>query len=292
MISDRKLAANRRNAQRSTGPRTPAGRARSSQNALRHGLHARSAVIPRAEDPAAWDAHLASTLASLAPVGPLEVTLAERAALLLWRLGRVARYEHETIATAHRRAPDEVVAEDEEDTPHGQTYVDPRDGLNRCRRRLRALLDVIRLQPAERIAGKRAAAVGSAVADQIGGFDFATFSIPHLIPDALVWANYPGWTVGLLRHVVAAMATTAGRDPDDLLAATLATARRNLAGWKVHVRHLDARAGDLRRERLLPDPAQLDRVIRYEHHLNRQLTQTLAHLRQLQHSRPTHSPQP
>jgi len=40
MMSERKLEANRRNAARSTGPRSAAGRARSSRNAMRHGLAA------------------------------------------------------------------------------------------------------------------------------------------------------------------------------------------------------------------------------------------------------------
>lgn len=40
MISNRKIAANRRNAARSTGPRTAGGKVRSSRNALRHGLAA------------------------------------------------------------------------------------------------------------------------------------------------------------------------------------------------------------------------------------------------------------
>lgn len=38
MVSDKQLAANRRNAKRSTGPRTPAGKSTASRNALRHGL--------------------------------------------------------------------------------------------------------------------------------------------------------------------------------------------------------------------------------------------------------------
>jgi hypothetical protein len=48
VISDRKIAANRRNARRSTGPRTAATKARAARNALRHGLS-----IPLARDPMA-----------------------------------------------------------------------------------------------------------------------------------------------------------------------------------------------------------------------------------------------
>ena len=47
MISERKIAANRRNSQRSTGPRTAAGKARVRRNALRHGLAAVAVRDPR-----------------------------------------------------------------------------------------------------------------------------------------------------------------------------------------------------------------------------------------------------
>ena len=45
MATAAQIAANRRNALKSTGPRTGAGKAASSRNALRHGLRARTAVV-------------------------------------------------------------------------------------------------------------------------------------------------------------------------------------------------------------------------------------------------------
>lgn len=64
--TDRQIAANRLNAQRSTGPRTPAGKAKVSVNALRHGLTAREVILPN-ENPDDFDAFRAELLTSLAP---------------------------------------------------------------------------------------------------------------------------------------------------------------------------------------------------------------------------------
>ena len=97
MTSLARIEANRRNAALSTGPRTAEGKAAAARNATTHGIFAAVPVIP-GESPEAWEAHLAGVVESLAPVGLLEVNLAERAALLLWRLQRLARYEAETVA--------------------------------------------------------------------------------------------------------------------------------------------------------------------------------------------------
>ena len=57
MATDAQIQANRENAKKSTGPRTPEGKARVSKNALKHGLLAQDSVIP-GEDPAEFDRHL------------------------------------------------------------------------------------------------------------------------------------------------------------------------------------------------------------------------------------------
>ena len=57
MTTEKQLRANRKNAKKSTGPNTPEGKARSSKNALKHGLLARDAVLP-GEDPADFDRQL------------------------------------------------------------------------------------------------------------------------------------------------------------------------------------------------------------------------------------------
>ena len=54
MATEKQKKANRENAKKSTGPRTEEGKARSSQNGIKHGLLARDAVMAD-EDPAEYD---------------------------------------------------------------------------------------------------------------------------------------------------------------------------------------------------------------------------------------------
>ena len=111
MASAKKVVANRRNARRSTGPRTAEGKAASARNALRHGILSRSPVIPEVESEAEWQEHLNAVASALAPEGYMEHTLARRIALQTWRLERVRRYET-AIAAARIEgiAPEETGA--------------------------------------------------------------------------------------------------------------------------------------------------------------------------------------
>lgn len=92
MTTPAKVAANRRNAVRSTGPRTPEGKASSSRNALRHGLLSREVLLPkeRGEDLASFAERLRS---ELRPVGELEDLLVDRILSSAWRLRRVLAVE-------------------------------------------------------------------------------------------------------------------------------------------------------------------------------------------------------
>lgn len=95
-LSARKAAANRANAAKSTGPRTAEGKAKSSCNALVHGLTARCALLP-GEDPADYRAFERRMLADLRPLGAVQALLAEQIVQTGWRLRRVPAAEAAVI---------------------------------------------------------------------------------------------------------------------------------------------------------------------------------------------------
>ena len=92
MTSDRKAEANRRNALKSTGPRTPEGKAAVRLNALRHGLRSEEILLPGEDEEALRE--MGDRLeAELQPVGELENLLVDRVVAAYWRLRRVGRVE-------------------------------------------------------------------------------------------------------------------------------------------------------------------------------------------------------
>jgi hypothetical protein len=94
--SQRKVEANRRNAQLSTGPKTQEGKCQSRLNALKHSILASDLLITEgqgAEDGAKFYELLDALRSDLAPVGALEEILVERIAVSLWRQKRAHRCE-------------------------------------------------------------------------------------------------------------------------------------------------------------------------------------------------------
>ena len=98
MATRRQIEANRRNAQKSTGPRSAAGKAASAANALVHGFTAARTLVLADEDEAAFATMRRCVVADLDPLDAVQAALAQRIAILLWRLERASRLESEVFA--------------------------------------------------------------------------------------------------------------------------------------------------------------------------------------------------
>ncbi len=92
MSTIKQIRANRRNAQRSTGPKTQEGKDRVRFNGLVHGFFAESAILP-GESQEKFDAQLARVTAAWAPQDDFEKDLVEQIAVCQWKIARLDRAE-------------------------------------------------------------------------------------------------------------------------------------------------------------------------------------------------------
>lgn len=97
MTSERRISANRANALKSTGPKTPTGKAVSSKNNLRHGLLARTVVLD-GESLERFTTLLYALRDELQPQTGIEATLVENMAVARWRQMRLWGMEKAGIA--------------------------------------------------------------------------------------------------------------------------------------------------------------------------------------------------
>lgn len=105
MTSDKKIEANRRNAQNSTGPTSKEGKEASKYNAGKHFILTAEAVLPW-EDRSEYEEFHDTLIAELDPEGTLELQLAERYILQAWRLLRVSKYEYDVLLNSgHKESP-------------------------------------------------------------------------------------------------------------------------------------------------------------------------------------------
>jgi hypothetical protein len=99
MLSEARQTANVANARLSTGPRTDDGKARSSQNARKHGLTAIQLVIA-AEDREEFDELLRQLQSDILPKGALQQILFDQLVASAWNLRRIRCMESELTAPA------------------------------------------------------------------------------------------------------------------------------------------------------------------------------------------------
>ena len=108
MTSQRQLLANRRNAKKSTGPRTPAGRAACRLNALKHGLAAADVILPSLEEQTAFAQLRAAFEQEYQPATPTEQQTLHNLVAARWRFERAQRLESQFFN-------DKI---DDDDSPH------------------------------------------------------------------------------------------------------------------------------------------------------------------------------
>ncbi len=89
---------------KSTGPRTPEGKAKSSMNATRHGLTGRVIVLPT-EDMEVYKAFCKELMAELAPETAIERQYAQTFCDTQWRLNRARSHEDNMLALGHFEEP-------------------------------------------------------------------------------------------------------------------------------------------------------------------------------------------
>jgi hypothetical protein len=98
-VSPRKREANRKNAQRSTGPKTPEGKAKSAQNAVTHGIFVRQYLSGGTRDTVDEIKKLAAGFWDhYRPVGMIEEMLVEKLCIETVRYSRVLRLEIDELA--------------------------------------------------------------------------------------------------------------------------------------------------------------------------------------------------
>jgi hypothetical protein len=143
MPTEAQINANRLNAQKSTGPKSPEGKARSSLNALKSGIDAWSHIIP-GEDPAELEALTAQFLLHFHPADPNQLALVDTLISTEWIQRRLRRIEAQLwnyrveCLDKNLSHADFLDASIQHNSPLGHAYQDALDPFSRIQRRIDA----------------------------------------------------------------------------------------------------------------------------------------------------------
>src|SRR5215217_3349232 len=271
------------------GPTTQEGKEVVRWNATRHGIRSPAPVVPGVEKKEEWGEHREGMLESLQPEGHLELILAERVALLSWRLNRVTQYETETITLSQEKMEDDLA-----DSRRCGSYLlgsshpeKVRGALQDALRAQRLIKRFPKLPDDKGLSGPDAASILDLVWGQVDEeVEAEEVQMPEAIPE---WASldeymaeWDGWTVSLVRECISAIASAAKEDQEELVEAATERARLEIISAKAAAERVEQDLARMSRERLLPDEKTLEKVSRYEAHLSRLFHKTLHELEALQ----------
>jgi hypothetical protein len=243
-------------------PKTAQGKAVVRWNATRHGISSPAPVVPGLEEPADWYQHREGILENLSPVGHLEFTLAERVALLFWRLHRVNRYETETIALSQEQVEEDVHGSRRfvSASGKGSANTHPQDIRFRaqCDKRVHDALRRFASHPAEKIfEGEEVTSVVWAAlitAQERTGqeIDVEELDLPGVPEDAYI-EELPAMKVRDVKGCVEAIAVHASLDSEELLEAAMESAHRVAVRSAYEKEGVEREISRRSRQRILPD---------------------------------------
>lgn len=101
MTTEKQAAANKANAQQSTGAKTEAGKAIVSGNAIKHGILSKRLILA-GENPDDYSQLLDGLIEALKPAGTYELVLVEKMAAAIWRQMRLTNAERASIELGRR----------------------------------------------------------------------------------------------------------------------------------------------------------------------------------------------
>ena len=281
------------------GPATRDGKEVARWNATRHGISSPAPVIPGLESKDDWNEHREGILKSLSPVGALEENLAERAALSLWRLHRVTRFETGAISHGLEKVEDDIhdrkrIFRSFGENPYTSTHpVEVRSEASHDKASHAALKRFASSQRGteKRLKSQDASSVIFGVymtARKLSGKDFEAedVELPG-IPDDHDIYEPPPMEASDVERCVEALASHVGLDAEEVLSHAVENAAFDARSAALRLEEMEKEVEEVRGERVLPDEKVLEKIQKYESHLSRQLYHAMHELENLQKHRLT-----
>ncbi len=253
--SEKRIRANRKNALRSTGPRTARGKANVRFNAVKDGFFSKQVVISSkfvGEDSKEYEVLLDQLRQEYNPVGVMEDLCVQRIAVCFWRERRALRSEMGEVKCARQNAQEEHKTTEQN---HPELLACMIEVLERAR---------VEAQERGQFCKETVARLRDLFEDQV--VDLGTYRICN--PELL---------------------TTEPKDRSAWQAESLRTMDETIRHLQIefyYAQHQRKRATELAQERYaLPPSPELDRILRYQALNDRRLQRALTQLERLQQQR-------
>ena len=285
--SPKQVAANRRNAMRSTGPRTTEGKLASKFNATKHGLRASEIVIPGQEDPLEFEALLQELWDDWTPEGRTEISLVTEIVIAQWRLRRVHRAE---LGEIRNGILDATAASDSAELIDDRNpFILLPEVLKKSTKGIDRLKSAVE-QATFELGTKRT--ISRETCDTLDKLFGDNVDNPGLMLRLWFFDEMPDW----LRKAMEKNT----RPPDGMKPDKIACAREHLETfWKDlerlgrKVRQREKLAGEIKLQRLsIPNGPELERIQRYETAIKRDMYRAIDQLERLQRRRRGEAPPP